>query len=437
MKQLLSERFYAYWADPEHSWTVRMTIKMRDDIDRTMMCEAVAATQQRYPYYGVRLRKTIGDNDFEYYALEENTQPWVVMPTQQPAILLSPESNDHLLAFSCWDDSIALDFFHALTDGTGAYNVLRTLIYEYCRRRYDSQLSREGIRVAGDDINPDEWLDPASLPRPESLDVLPVPPMPRPINLMKEAAVPVQDAVETVNVQVSEEQMLDYVKHRDTSPATLISLMLDRAIARLHPDSDDAVPIVALAINQRPALGTPLAGVSLASALRLPLTHELQQMTDDLQETVFRGMVVLQSNADNVVEKFWMTNDRMDQLDRIPTVAGRHQAMAGAYQQAAAAGTCVMSYVGKANFGAAERYICDLCTEVWAPYAITIELSAAGGQFCISWMQRFSNDAYLNAFIAELHRQGLDATIAWHRPLVVATVADYHNILRDPDRVRK
>jgi hypothetical protein len=90
-----------------------------------------------------------------------------------------------------------------------------------------------------------------------------------------------------------------------------------------------------------------------------------------------------------------------------------------------------MSYVGKANFGAAERYICGLCTEVWAPYAITIELSAAGGQFCISWMQRFSNDAYLNAFIAELHRQGLDATIAWRRPLVVATVADYHQGVLD------
>lgn len=426
MKQLLSERFYTYWADAEHSWTVRMTLKMRDSIDRTMMCEAVAATRQRYPYYGVRLQKTMGDNGFEYYALEENTLPWVVMPTQQPALLLSAESNYHLLAFSCWDDCIAIDFFHALTDGTGAYNVLRTLMYEYCRRRYDSQLSREGIRVAGDDVNPDEWVDPASQPRPENLDVLTVPPMPRPINLMKEAVVPVQDAVETVYVQVSEEQMMQYVKTRDTSPATLISLMLDRAIARLHPDSDDAAPTVALAINQRPALGTPLASVSLASALRLPLTREVQQMVEDLQETVFRGMVVLQSNTDNVVDKFWMTNDRMDQLERIPTIAGRHQAMAGAYQQAIENITCVMSYVGKANFAAAERYICDLCTEVWTPYAITIELSAAGGQFSISWMQRLSSDAYLDAFIAELHRQGLDATIAWRRPLVVATVADYH-----------
>ena len=62
---------------------------------------------------------------------------------------------------------------------------------------------------------------------------------------------------------------------------------------------------------------------------------------------------------------------------------------------------------------------------------ITIELSAAGGQFCISWMQRISNDAYLNAFIAELHRQGLDAAIAWRRPLVIATVADYHQGVLD------
>ena len=427
MKQLLSERFYTYWADPEHSWTVRMTIKMCDSIDRTMMCEAVAATQQRYPYYGVRLRKTIGDNGFEFYVLEENLLPWVVMPSQKPALLLSPEANDHLLSFSCWDDCIALDFFHALTDGTGAYNLLRTLMYEYCRRRYDNQLSREGIRVAGDDISPDEWVDPASRPRPENLDVLPVPPFPRPINLMTEAVVPACDAVETVYMQVSEEQMMQYVKPRDTSPATLISLMLDRAIARLHPNGDEAVPVVTLAINQRPAMGTPLAGVSMASSLRLPLTYEVQQMPDDLQETVFRGMVVLQSNADNVVNTFWLINDRMDQLERIPTTAGRHQAMAGAYQQAATAGTCVMSYVGKANFGAAECYICDLCTEVWTPYAITIELSAAGGQFCISWMQRLNNDAYLDAFIAELHRQGLDATIAWRRPLVVATIADFHN----------
>ena len=33
--------------------------------------------------------------------------------------------------------------------GTGAYNVLRTLMYEYCRLRYDASLSSERLRVGG------------------------------------------------------------------------------------------------------------------------------------------------------------------------------------------------------------------------------------------------------------------------------------------------
>ncbi len=50
MKQIISERFYTYWADSQHSWTVRFITTLCDDIDRGMLQEAVAATQQRYPY---------------------------------------------------------------------------------------------------------------------------------------------------------------------------------------------------------------------------------------------------------------------------------------------------------------------------------------------------------------------------------------------------
>ena len=32
-KKLLSERFYLTWAGEEMSWTVRMTLKMRDELD--------------------------------------------------------------------------------------------------------------------------------------------------------------------------------------------------------------------------------------------------------------------------------------------------------------------------------------------------------------------------------------------------------------------
>ena len=90
--------------------------------------------------------------------------------------------------------------------------------------------------------------------------------------------------------------------------------------------------------------------------------------------------------------------------------------------------TCsfVVSYVGKARFGAAERYVTHFCTEVFTHYALTIEMSAVGGKFCISWMHRFSTDVYLDALFDEMRQLGLNATISWRRPLLVATVADYH-----------
>ena len=426
MKQILSERFYTYWADSQHSWTVRFITTLCDDIDRGMLQEAVAATQQRYPYYSVRLRKTADAEGREHYALDENPLPWVVMPSRQPACLVSPESNHHLLAFACWDNCIAIDFFHALTDGTGGYNVLRTLLYEYCRRRYDSQLSREGVRVAGDNISPEELTDPASLPCPDNLNPLPVPPMPTPINLIKEAVVPLNDTAETVCIEIDEQQMMKYVSGEDTSPATLVSLLVARAIARLHGDTAEAVPVTALAINQRPALGVPLASPSMASALRLALKSDMRDMPLDLQQTIYRGMVVLQSNADNVAAGFWQTKGIMDQLDQIPTVKGRHQAMQGAYERALSTCSFVVSYVGKARFGAAERYVTHFCTEVFTHYALTIEMSAVGGKFCISWMHRFSTDVYLDALFDEMRQLGLNATISWRRPLLVATVADFN-----------
>ncbi len=46
--------------------------------------------------------------------------------------------------------------------------------------------------------------------------------------------------------------------------------------------------------------------------------------------------------------------------------------------------SCFISYVGKANFGAAERYIREMYTEVYSTHALGAEISAIGGTFCIN-----------------------------------------------------
>jgi hypothetical protein len=65
----------------------------------------------------------------------------------------------------------------------------------------------------------------------------------------------------------------------------------------------EGVPMVALAINQRPALGCPQAGQTMAGALRLTLNDEMRRDGSGIATVRYsEAMVALQSNEDNVIE---------------------------------------------------------------------------------------------------------------------------------------
>ena len=387
-RPVISERMFLYWTDREHPNTCRMTVRMQDAIELTMMQEALRQTQTRYPYYSVRLGVTTDANGHEHYEYDDNPAPWVLNIGQEPVELFGAASHYHQLAFACWDDCVAIDFFHGLTDGTGAYNVLRTLMYEYCR-------------------------------------ALPVPPLPKAINLITDAVCPLRERYEVINILVAEQQLMDCVRRNDTSPATLMSLLMARAINQLHPDSGEAVPVVTMGANQRPAVHAPQACQSITSAVFLPLTDNIRHADFETQQTAFRGITLLQNDTDTMAARFWQSKEGSDRVDQMPTLAARHEAMKGLTQRTLAMGSCFISYVGKANFGATERYIREMYTEVYSAHALGAEISAIGGTFCISFMQLFTTDVYLNAFLSELKQIGLDYTVLERRPIRVAPVADY------------
>ena len=169
MKRLYIERVDLNKADDEYPMTVRIVLQMKDHVDGLLLEEAVSAAQTRYPYLCVKLGVERDADGSEHYVYHDNPRPWKVSGCRQPVCLCSEEANEHLMAFSWWDDCVALDFFHALIDGTAAYRILRTLLYEYCLRRYDSELDPTGVWKTGDIIDEAERTDPATLPRPASI----------------------------------------------------------------------------------------------------------------------------------------------------------------------------------------------------------------------------------------------------------------------------
>lgn len=70
--------------------------------------------------------------------------------------------------------------------------------------------------------------------------------------------------------------------------------------------------------------------------------------------------------------------------------------------------TATVSYVGKANYREAERYIRDF--RLWTSSSgdgLLIEISAVNGRFTLDFLQTFSNPAFVNAFLHELDQNGI------------------------------
>jgi hypothetical protein len=156
-QKLFTEIRSLYMSSKEHPHSIRIRIRMRDLIDPEVLRSAVDTTMRRYPYFCVELRKIDGQ-----YVFVDNPRPVVITHSLHGVELNSKDSNFHMVEF-CWQDNwIILDVFHAMTDGTGAYEIVKTLLYYYCSERYQVELSAEGIRLVGDVIDDEEWADPVA-----------------------------------------------------------------------------------------------------------------------------------------------------------------------------------------------------------------------------------------------------------------------------------
>ena len=380
---------------------IRIRIRMRDLIDPDLLLRAVDTTMERYPYFCVELQKKDGQ-----YIFAENHRPVVITHSLHGVELNSADSNFHMIAFCYQDNWIILDVFHGMTDGTGAYEILRTLLYYYCSERYNVKLDDEGIRLVGDKISEEEWMDPVAgrtdLPRPRQNEQ-----MSDALNLVALAGLQEDHRHTVYSIAVSEKEFMKFNLDHDGSPGTMVSLLLSRAIAKLYPDAKDVIRVT-LCVNQRKALHAPLAHQSLVGGAFLEYKEKMRDWPLEMQGTAYRGMVFAQTQEENVLMGVasikgingLILSKETDQ-ERLG-VAGYINALAGRVV------TATVSYVGKANYREAEQYIRDF--RLWTSSAadgLTIEISAVNGRFTLDFLQTFSSPVYVNAFLKELEENGI------------------------------
>lgn len=122
-------------ASRSRSWSnvFRLSATMTETVDRDTLASALDVTVRRFPSIAVRVRAGM----FWYY-LEEIENAPAIMDEKPCPLSRMPFDDIRKCAFRVivYDKRIALEFFHALTDGNGGLIFLKTLVAEYIRQKY-------------------------------------------------------------------------------------------------------------------------------------------------------------------------------------------------------------------------------------------------------------------------------------------------------------
>ena len=122
-----------------------------------MLRAALDVTVRRFPSIAVRLRR----GAFWYY-LEEITKAPAIEEDKSYPLVHVPFDDVRKCAFRVlvYGSRIAVEFFHAVTDGTGGLIFLKTLVAEYLCQKYKINIPAEnGVLGRLEDPDPEELED--------------------------------------------------------------------------------------------------------------------------------------------------------------------------------------------------------------------------------------------------------------------------------------
>ncbi|MDO4806950.1 MAG: hypothetical protein Q4A07_06855 [Coriobacteriales bacterium] len=413
-QELCTEMAQLYSTTPENPRVIRLAIRMRDMIDEGPLRAAARKASRRFPYLCVELVHEGGR-----LLLAQNPRGVPVFHSAEPHTLGGEAANYHLMAFSWWDNWIWIDVFHAITDGTGAYELARTLLWYYCEERYGVRLQGERVRLLDDPVLPQEWLDPvahAHLPDP----VRAAAPEPA-FDLVAEGGLGPEQPARDFSIAIPEAEFMRFNVQNDGSPATMLSLLLCRAIDGMFPGRTKPLR-VNLCVNQRAALGAPLARHNLVGMARLEYKDGMRTWPIARQGTIFRGQTMAQTLEDRVLAGVAAQRATAERLRAMGSDAERVAACAAAKQASRRVATATVSYVGQARFEGSERYIRDMRLTTGQTVPVLMEVSAVNGIFRLDLMQTLASDALVRAFCHELEAGGVTYDLQDVRPVRLAPV---------------
>lgn len=134
----------------------RISAELQEYVDGENLSAALEAILPRFPTFAVQMRKGL----FRYYFDQNNLKP-VVRPDD--GLLFKKidflANNRYLFRVTYYKKRISVDYFHALSDATGAMEFLKSLIYRYFEECGAALPPHGSVKIAGEEVPEAELKD--------------------------------------------------------------------------------------------------------------------------------------------------------------------------------------------------------------------------------------------------------------------------------------
>jgi len=391
---------YFYPISKQVGYTVRYIIRMNEEIDGDALKKAFETAMQRYPYLKLKLVKGIYQDHLEY-----NDAPLVVLNTSE-ALELGSQTNGHLIALTYKRRSIYINNSHGLVDGRGRGPFMKTLLYYYCKFKYDEDVEMEGVNLADSPIDPAEYEDPFMRPIPKRKLIFYSRAKIKALQLRDMGLVKVSEPM-VYCLQIGEATFMKWCKEHDATPNVAISVLLQRAIKKLHPDTKQKIAST-ITCDLRTTLNAPKSHWSMVDIVQLTYDKRMDNLPINDQCTIYRGQLLLQSDPDVFYLGTLIRQIEFRALYLLPKFLKKivcRMSLRGIDLK----GTFNLSYTGKVSYGTCDKHIRGLFSEPNFGSDFACEVTVAKGQFILDIHQNWKEPVYVDALISEFEANGIHA----------------------------
>ena len=123
---------YPAIVDRKYATLFRLTITLTENIDKKILQESLNNVLKRFPTFLYTLRQ-----GFFWCYLEKIKHEAKIEEDSQNPMIRHDFDKDYLFRIRVYKNRIAIEYFHALTDGTGGITFLLTLTQEYLHKKYN------------------------------------------------------------------------------------------------------------------------------------------------------------------------------------------------------------------------------------------------------------------------------------------------------------